>query len=332
LTVLSSTGFGYIATVPNETVPDEIESDETGLRPARRFLHLCYCCDDLDAVGDFFVNGLAMRNTMRTPMEWSSGELLGIDAEIESAASFVYDRRGPRTSPAIEIQGWNNPKAYGTPSIDPFEVGVKSLGFSVPNLDAAEARLVGMGCSVVHRGASPFAATWLTLRDPNDVMIDLVEDSALADGATQMRHLRITVTSLDMSLPFYDALGFSVAETGTLSDATFAGVTLRVAAKFVRLTLPDEPFEVILIQWLNPVSHGRHYDRANHAGVYRAALGVDDTRLSMATLENLGFVFDRHARLVELKGTPVPDMWITFISDPDGIPYEFVQRPRSAFR
>ena len=45
-----------------------------------------------------------------------------------------------------------------------------------------------------------------------------------------------------------------------------------------------------------------------------------------------GRVFDRPPMAIELSGTPVPDMWITFISDPNGIPYEFVQRPRSAFK
>jgi catechol 2,3-dioxygenase-like lactoylglutathione lyase family enzyme len=307
-------------------------SDDSALRPARRFLHLCYCCSDSDAVSDFFVNGLAMRNTMRTPSEVTDGELLGIEGSIEGAASFLYDTRGPRTSPAIEVHSWVQPAVFGTPSIDPFEVGVKSIGFSVPDLSIAAERLVGLGCSVVNRGPSPFAADTMTVRDPNDVMIELVADPSLAAEATQMRHLRITVTDLDVSMPFYDALGFTAVESGTLSDAAFVGVSLVVAARYVRLRLPDEPFEVILIQWLNPASHGRHYDRANHAGLFRAALGVDDTRASLAALTALGFTFDRHARLVELKGTPVPDMWITFISDPDGIPFEFVQRPRSAFR
>ena len=47
-----------------------------------------------------------MKNTMNTPMERTPGGLLGIDHEIESQARFVYDRRGPRVSPAIEIQHW----------------------------------------------------------------------------------------------------------------------------------------------------------------------------------------------------------------------------------
>ncbi len=87
-----------------------------------------------------------------------------------------------------------------------------------------------------------------------------------------------------------------------------------------------------LIQWITPASHGRHYSEANHAGIYRVAVGVDDTRVAHDTLTADGIVFDRPPLLVELKGTPVPDMWICFLSDPDGVPYEFVQRPRSAFK
>ncbi len=311
---------------------DQRSDEEPALNPGRRFLHVCYCCDDADAVTDFFVEGLHMRATMRTPMEVSDGELLGIDGEIESCASFVYDQRGPRVSPAIEVQGWAAPKVVGVPSIDPFRVGIKALGYAVPDLDAVEARLVGLGCSVVHRGASPFADDWLTVCDPTGVLLELVGSPELAEGSTRLRHLRITCTDLATSLPFYETLGFAVIESGGLLEAAFAGHDDPVDGRFVRLRLPDEPFEIIMIQWLDPPSHGRHYPQPNHAGIYRVALGVDDTRASKAALEAVGLVFDRHAREVELKGTPVPDMWITFISDPDGIPYEFVQRPRSAFR
>jgi catechol 2,3-dioxygenase-like lactoylglutathione lyase family enzyme len=308
-------------------------SDEAALRPGRRFLHVCYCCEDVDAITEFFVAGLNMRATMRTPMEHSDGELLGIDGQIESCASFVYDQRGPRVSPAIEIQGWGDPKVVGEPSIDPFRVGIKSLGYGVSDLDEAADRLVARGCSIVSGGPAPFANEGITLADPTGVLIDLVRDDDVPAGEPRLRHLRITCTDLDNSLPFYDSLGFTVTETGRLSDAAFAGRGSDPAdGRYARLRLPDEPFEIVLIQWLSPPSYGRHYEVANHAGIFRIALGVDDTRASMAALEARGAVFDRHARMVELKGTPVPDMWITFISDPDGIPYEFVQRPRSAFR
>jgi catechol 2,3-dioxygenase-like lactoylglutathione lyase family enzyme len=300
--------------------------------PARRFLHICYCCDDATVATDFFVEGLKLKNTMTTTDEYSPGTILGLDYDVRSVASFVYDRRGPRTSPAIEIQGWYDPTPVGEPSTDPYEVGVKALGFAVPSVDEAVARLTGMGCTVVSEANSPIDGRHATLLDPRQIMLELVEDAALEGEHTQMHHLRHTVASLDESLPFYEMLGFQVLDRSALTDGSFAGAADEVDAEFARIRLPDEPFEVHLIQWNTPASHGHHYAEPYHAGIYRAALGVDDSRASYEYLTANGEVFDRPPMEVELSGTPVPDMWITFISDPNGIPYEFVQRPRSAFK
>jgi catechol 2,3-dioxygenase-like lactoylglutathione lyase family enzyme len=301
-------------------------------RPARRFLHVCYCCADAAEVSDFFVEGLGMVNTMRTTDQWSSGAILGMDRDVHSIGSFVYDRRGPRTSPAIEVQGWMDPTPVGAPSTDPFELGVKALGFAVASIDAAVERLSAMGCTVVADAASPLDGRHVTLLDPREVTLELVEDPSIEAGANQMHHLRITVRDLDASLPFYDLLGFDLLDRAHLTDAGFLGGPADVDAEVARLRLPDEPFEVRLFQWHRPEGHGHHYTEPYHAGIFRAAVAVDDTRASYELLTSGGAVFDRPPMEVELAGTPVPDMWITFISDPDGIPYEFVQRPRTAFR
>jgi catechol 2,3-dioxygenase-like lactoylglutathione lyase family enzyme len=308
-------------------------------RPARRFLHICYCCADDQEVAAFFVKGLDMKPVMRTTDQYDSGAILGLDYQVRSVGNFVYDRRGPRTSPAIEVQGWYDPTPVGTPSTDPFEMGIKALGFAVPSVDAAVARLTGMGCSVLADGTSPFDERHAALLDPRDVTLDLVEDASLEAGETQMHHLRINVNDLEASLRFYEMLGFEVLARGTLDDAVFVGplgspdaVDGEVSADFATLRLPDEPFEVRLIQWHNPAGHGHHPSEPYHAGIFRAALGVDDTRASYEYLTGTGEQFDRPPMQVELAGTPVPDMWITFISDPNAIPYEFVQRPRSIFR
>ena len=134
------------------------------------------------------------------------------------------------------------------------------------------------------------------------------------------------------ALPFYASLGFEVLERATATDAAFVGHAGIADFEFARLRLPDEPFEVRLLQWNTPAGHGRHYVEPYHAGIFRAALSIDDTRGSYEYMMSNGSVFDRPPMQVELSGTPVPDMWITFLSDPDGIPYEFVQRPRSIFR
>lgn len=301
-------------------------------RPARRFLHICYCCADDVEVSKFFVDGLKMKNTMRTTDEYGPGTILGLDYDIRSAAGFVYDRRGPRTSPAIEIQGWTDPAPVGEPSNDPFEVGIKALGFAVPSVDEAVERVSALGCTVIADGDSPLDGRHASVLDPRGVTIELVEDPSLGQEATQMHHLRITVADLDESLTFYDMLGFKVLQRAELKDGRFVGEQGGVEGEFARLRLPDEPFEVRLIQWKSPAGHGRHYAEPYHAGIFRAAMGVDDTRASYDHLTSIGATFDRPPMEVELSGTPVPDMWITFISDPNGIPYEFVQRPRSAFR
>jgi glyoxylase I family protein len=302
-------------------------------RPARRFLHICYCCADDQEVAAFLIEGLNLKQVMRTTDQYDSGAILGLDYQVRSVGNFVYDRRGPRTSPAIEIQGWYDPTPVGEPSTDPLEVGVKALGFAVPSVEEAVARLTGMGCKVLADGTSPLDGRHATILDPRQVTLDIVEDSSLKADETQLHHLRITVADLDESLPFYEMLGFEIVDRGSLSDAAFAGdLGGDVDAEFVRLRLPDEPFEAHLVQWRNPAGHGHHYADPFHAGIFRAALGVDDTRASYEYMTTNGAVFDRPPMEVELSGTKVPDMWITFISDPNGIPYEFVQRPRSIFR
>jgi len=272
-----------------------------------------------------------MRNTMSTPPERSSGAILGLPGEVEGSAAFVYDGRGPRVSPAIEVQSWLDPKLVGEPVQDPSGVGVHALGFGVADVDAAVAALTERGCRMVGHGEWLAHKRWATVRDANGVTLDIVGDDAVPSGETRMRHLRITCTDLSVSVPWYEGVGFEVLGQERVTDATVVGLDGPVDAVAARLRLPDEPFEVLLIEWKDPKSHGRHYAEPNHAGIFRAAVGVDDTRAAYEAMSGAGWTFDRAPMLVELKGTPVPDMWICFISDPDGVPFEFVERPRSAF-
>jgi len=301
-------------------------------KPARRFLHICYCCADDQEVARFLVDGLDMKQVMRTTDQYDSGAILGLDYDVRSIGNFVYDRRGPRTSPAIEVQGWYDPTPVGEPPADALQLGINALGFAVPSVDASLARLSALGCTVVADGSSPTDARSAVVRDPRGVTLDIVEDPSLAEGESQMHHLRINVSDIDESLPFYAMLGFELIARTAFTDGAFAGLDGVVEAEVASLRLPDEPFEVRLIEWTSPASHGAHPTDPFHAGIFRAALGVDDTRASYDYLTSTGAVFDRPPMQVELSGTPVPDMWITFISDPTGIPYEFVQRPREIFR
>jgi catechol 2,3-dioxygenase-like lactoylglutathione lyase family enzyme len=302
-----------------------------GLRPARRFLHVCYCCRDTAPVTKMFIEGLGMHRVMGVVPEPTDGAILGIGGEVVSGTEFVYDPRGPRASPAIEVQGWVEPELVGEPPWDPTVAGTQAVGFAVPDLRASLARLAEFGCTCIGSGRTPFGLQWVTLRDPNGVTLDIVADGAIPAGETRMRHLRITCTDLDTSLSWYGGLGFEVVERVTIDDGAFLGQPRPCPADGVRLRLPDEPFEAVLIQWRNPPSHGRHPTEPNTAGLFRAALGVDDTRASHDAMVAAGWAFDRAPMAIVLKGTPVPEMWICFLSDADGVPFELVERPRSAF-
>jgi catechol 2,3-dioxygenase-like lactoylglutathione lyase family enzyme len=298
--------------------------------PARRVLHVCYCCADAAVVTDTLVEGLSMHHTMTSPTQRQPQDLLGLGRDATSGAAFVYDVRGPRTSPAVEVQNWVDPAPVGAPQTDPTAVGLHALGFSVPDLADTVRLLQSLGCTVLG-AASPFGPRWTMLRDATGVAIDVVEDASVPPGASRLRHVRATVTDLSTSVSWYQRLGFEVVGRNAIDDGSFLGFEGQIQAEAVWLRLPDEPFEVLLIGWRSPRSHGRHYAQPNHAGLYRVALCVDDTRASYWAMSRTGWRFDRPPVAVKLDGTPVPTMWICFLSDPDGIPYEFVERPRSAF-
>lgn len=295
--------------------------------PARRLLHICYCCDDADAVTAQFVGALGLVGVMSTPLEPSDGAVLGLHGEIVSRARFVVDHRGPRVSPSIEIQEWVSPTVVGWPSVDPFEVGIKAAGFAVASVADAVRRLGRSGCvvgTIDEHGA--------TMVDRRGVTLELAHDPTLADGRARLHHLRLTVTDLDVSLALYCRLGFEIIDVDAVTSAGAVGGPEAADGRRARLRLPDEPFEFHLYAWDRPRGFGTHYPVANHAGIFRLAVAVDDTHAAVRRLDGSGWRLDRGPMTIALHGTPVADMWIAFLRDPDGIPVELVERPRSAFR
>mgnify|MGYP006142599957 CR=1 FL=1 len=166
------------------------------------------------------------------------------------------------------------------------------------------------------------------------IAFDVVQRWLKASGY-QVTYVR-NVTDIDDSLLWYRGMGFLDVAEHVLDNGDFVGLKTADGSPAIgrvrRMKLPDEAAEIVLTDWTNPKSHGQHPADANHAGLFRTAVGVDDTVESYERFLAEGWKFEREPRQVELEGTAVPDMWICFLNDPDGVPFEFVQRPRSAFR
>jgi catechol 2,3-dioxygenase-like lactoylglutathione lyase family enzyme len=312
-----------------------VTSSSGGEVEARRFLHCCYCCDDAEATAGFLVAGLGLRVAMSTTGEPFDGDVLGLDGPVEAAVSFAYDHRGPRVSPAIEIQAWVDPPPAGRPYASPHHVGIQAVGVGVADLEVALEHATRMGAAV---GGTPGTSEILggrvaMVRDPGGVAVDFVETPDLTRPETRLSHLRVTCRDLDRSVSWYRRLGFHrLEESVAVASGARFGLDAEATVRYARLRLPDEPMALVLTEWVEPASFGDPYSVANHRGLYRVAIGVDDTRGATERLDAAGVTISRPPERLELPGTNVPDLWIAFLRDPDGLPVELVERPRSAFR
>ncbi len=302
---------------------------------AMRVMHCCYCSDSADATVAILERGVGLSARATSKGIRADGSPLGIHRMVESDVCLVYDPRGGRVSPAIEVHGWTDPPAVGTPYDDPTNVGIQALGVAVPELAPAVERLEAEGARTVGRSDRPLTLDGRAaiVRGPDGVTFDLVEQP----GAVEVRlaHLRVTCADLARSIEWYSALGWSLLADPVEVEMDGTAFGLRDAtgarAKVGRLRLPDEELELLLVQWSAPPSHGMPYGEANHRGLYRLALGVADTRAATATLVAAGWTPNAPPNLIELPGTKVPDMWITFFTDPDGIVVQLVERAPDAF-
>jgi catechol 2,3-dioxygenase-like lactoylglutathione lyase family enzyme len=308
--------------------------DDAALVHAMRVMHCCYCCDDADAAVRFLEEGVGLSARATSKGIRADGSPLGIERTVESDICLVYDPRGGRISPAIEVHGWIDPPAVGAPYDDPACVGIQAIGVTVPNGADAQARLEGLGATPVGRAdddALLLGGPVAVVRAPDGVTFDVVERGDV-DGV-QLAHLRVTCSDLERSVGWYQALGYTLVDgprTVQTAGAPF-GLESHASVSVARLRLPDEAFGLVLVDWHDPASRGAPYDRANHRGIYRLALGVEDTRAATKVLVDAGCTPTAPPNLIELPGTKVPDMWISFFEDPDGVVVQLVERKRDAF-
>jgi catechol 2,3-dioxygenase-like lactoylglutathione lyase family enzyme len=305
--------------------------DGPALVRVHSLLHTNLNTVDVAAAAAFYADLLGLCPGMKTARTAADGRALGVDGTPVTECWFLYDHRGPRTAPAVEVLEWETPATVGEHPAEPHHIGISSIGFAVPSLDLLRGRAEALGrpwwelANWPVRGNPGRAARVLDL---DGVPVELTESTDVAGRgeAPVFSHLRINVTGLDASVAWYERLGFTAKSTGRSADAD--GAVLSYAS----LVTEDDPsFTLELTQWEDPKGTGLASSPAYHRGLYRIALGVDDVQAAYEALapDSPGLPAPE---FVELPGTRLGGVVVLFLRDPDGVVVELVGRSRSHLR
>jgi catechol 2,3-dioxygenase-like lactoylglutathione lyase family enzyme len=303
------------------TMPEQVKMQVHSL------LHTNLNTVDVSAAAAFYADVLDLKPGMKTARTAADGRALGVAGAPVTECWFLYDHRGARTAPAVEVLEWEAPATTGAHPAEPYHIGISSLGYAVPSLENLRVRTARRGRPWTELAAWPVrgrAAAAARTTDLDGVPIELTER---AGEAPVFSHLRINVADLDASVAWYGRLGFTATAAARSAEADNA-----VFSYASMVTEGDLSFSLELTQWEDPKGTGLAASPAYHRGLYRIALGVDDVndayrRLSVTAAEPL-----TAPEFVELPGTKLGGVTVLFLRDPDGVVVELVGRSRSHMR
>ena len=295
--------------------------------PVHSLLHTNLNTVDVSAAAAFYAELLELRPGMKTARTAADGRALGVAGTPVTECWFLYDQRGPRTAPAVEVLEWETPATVGAHPAEPHHIGISSLGFAVPSLDLAREQAAQHGRPWTELAAWPvrgWSANAARTTDLDGVLIELTEKPAEAPAFS---HLRVNVTDLDASVGWYERLGFKAEATKRAAEADDA-----VFSYASMVTDGDPSFSLELTQWEDPKGTGLAASPAYHRGLYRIALGVDDVNAAHEELTVITGEPLAAPEFVELPGTRLGGVTVLFLRDPDGVVVELVGRSRSHMR
>jgi catechol 2,3-dioxygenase-like lactoylglutathione lyase family enzyme len=306
---------------------------------ARRFLHVNLNCESLERTERVYGDALGLTARMRTdPKAVTDGTILGLDGETYCATVFLYDVRGGRAGCALEAIQYQSPALSHDASRDPVRPGIRSVQLAVPDLDSAVTALRDGGLAVgdpidslVGDGKSVLAL------DPDGVVIEVIESPVGADGANGALFSGIRIAAIDAAATgeFLTAIGFDEVEAPRVmrvADAQLnpngTGETDCVVARYA-LAEDGHQFTLVVIQ--HPGTPDTPVPWAgNRQGLYRCALRVENVHDALArvpdSVERMG-----DPVWCPLPGTKIEGLHIAFLRSPDGVVFEFVERPLSYF-
>jgi catechol 2,3-dioxygenase-like lactoylglutathione lyase family enzyme len=282
---------------------------------ARRFLHVNVNTVDFDRTEAFFVDGLGLTMRMRTdPDVLNDGEVLGLTGKVRSETRFYYDGRGPRAACAIEVIEWLDPPT--TPNEGAGSGGLAALGFTVADRSSVVEALRGNGFDVLDDDTVGLitGGSAALVAGPDGVVVELGDLPAGATETVRFAGVRIDCADQQASLRFYQSIGFDQLST----DGRVSHVGLPEDSDSTRLCLAPDTRSAMPAEKI-----------PNQQGLYRCALRVENTPRAIAA--TAGGIAVRGPIWCPLPGTPIDGLHIAFMTDPDGVVIEYVERPLSFF-
>lgn len=287
--------------------------------PAPQHAHAVMHCNlntaDLTAAEAFYRVVAGREPRFRSVAVDQDGTMMGLSEATSSVTAFVWDERGPRAAPALELVGWSDP--FTVPAGPEERTGFSAIGYRVPNLAAATHALEELGGSVIHelevRGRVVPA---VLLTDPDGVRVEVIEvrGSELDGNGPALAYERVLVTDLERSLEWYASIGF---------ESRYVG------AGCASIALPEDP--TFSLEFTEDPELSPSSARANEQGLYRIALAVEDVAEAGAALQARD-PSTPDPVFIPMEDTPTGGFTVLFLTDPDGTVVELVSRPRAEVR
>jgi len=176
--------------------------------------------------------------------------------------------------------------------------------------------------------------------DPDGAVVELGQGPSGLDASTGALFGGIRIAAIDMAATaeFLTAIGFAEVQAPTATTITGAqlspgGSAQPIECVVARFALPEDGHQFIV----TVVEHPGSADQppvpwgGNHQGLYRCALRVENVEQALSSLPDW---IERQGDPVwcPLPGTKIEGLYIAFLRSPDGVVFEFVERPLTFFR
>ncbi|WP_330255163.1 VOC family protein [Nocardia sp. NBC_00565] len=309
--------------VPVHTAGESVRSAAMPADHAHAVLHCNINTLAVERATAFHMLLFGLEPRMRSVGTDDDSAVMGLGSSTASTTTFLFDQRGPRAAPAVELVGWSRPRTEpARPGMA--TCGFTALGYRVASLAVFRARLdaTGYAATEVAEGVSVRGATRRAVRltDVDGVVVEVVEIASAAGDpsrAALVSHERMRCGDLEATIAWYRGIGWEVRARGEGAEGPTAS-----------LVLPEDPTFSLEFEQFPAVAGAPR--PANVQGLYRIALAVDDVRAAHAALvagKALGIVPEPVT--FAMPDIPTGGFTVLFLTDPDGAVVELVERPRS---